>query len=286
MKWIVLLLTLLSLAMAQPEYTPLVFRANRLMNSANTEFLYENTIEFRVQHRFGDTYGGLYTFFGEDDGAATNIGMDWAITDWWMMGSTRMNFGKTWEFHNRLRFLRQRSDDSMPVTVALSTVYDIQTLKQNEYQYLGAQLLVSRKFTSRLSAQIAPYVVHRPSFKSDIRSTPAFTAFGVHFGGRVLLTKRHSIVWEYAWLINRNDYNDNSTPVTAEYYRFEAAEAQPYDSFSIGYSIQNGGHTFQVLFSNTRASGLSTHLLGSNADLFARHFFMGFNITRLFQLEY
>ena len=288
MRRFIVLIFVLSGLIAQPEFTPSVFKATRLMNNATTELLYMNTFEFRVQHRFGDTYGGIYTFFGEDDGAATNIGVDWAIVDWWMMGTTRMNFGKTWEFHNRLRLWRQRYDDSMPMTVVLNTAIDIQTLKQNEFHYYGAQLLLSRKFTKRFTAQIGPFAIHRPRFESDIRPNPvaAVTIYGTSLASRFLVTKRHSIVVEYSLLFNRSDYNDASNANFEGNYRFEAAEQQPYNSLSIGYNIQSGGHTYQILFSNTRASGLFTHLIGSNADALKRHFFMGFNITRLFQLDF
>jgi hypothetical protein len=124
--------------------------------------------------------------------------------------------------------------------------------------------LTARKFTSNLSLQLMPSLVHKnlvatKEDKNDI--------FSIGIGGRYKITNRMSVNAEYYY-----------TPTEQISYDFD----QP---FSLGLDIETGGHVFQLHFSNAKAffeRGFITETHGSwgKGDIY-----FGFNISRVFTIK-
>ena len=61
------------------EYTTKTFYSSRIVNSHTTEMLNKKTLDFRINHRFGDISEGYSNFFGLDN-ATMRMSFDYGIT--------------------------------------------------------------------------------------------------------------------------------------------------------------------------------------------------------------
>lgn len=125
------------------------------------------------------------------------------------------------------------------------------------------QLLVARKFSNSISAQLIPSLIHKNLVptgedKNDI--------FSVGVGGRVKLTKRMSVNAEYFY-----------TPTGQISYNFN----QP---LSIGLDIETGGHVFQLHFSNAQAFFDRGFITETNGKWWDGDIYFGFGISRVFTI--
>lgn len=116
--------------------------------------------------------------FGLDQ-AYVRLGLEYGITDRLGAGFGRNSEDKTMDAYLRYKVLRQRSDGSgSPVTVTAFGIAAVKTSPRKEdatfdiqfedrLSYTG-QLLIARKFTSSLSLQIVPTLVHKNTVDATI----------------------------------------------------------------------------------------------------------------------
>jgi hypothetical protein len=83
-------------------------------------------------------------------------------------------------------------------------------------------------------------------------------------GGRYKLSKRLSLNMDYAYNFSKNKNSLYKNPLT------------------IGVDIETGGHVFQLLFTNSRASNDSSFLTETTGDWSKGEISFGFNIVRVF----
>ena len=259
-------------SLAQSVATKGVFKSTRLINISTTEQLYARTMEYRIGHRFGDANSGIDEFFGLDLGANTLLGFDFGITDDIKLGFSRANRGKNYGLNGQYRFMRQTRDNSMPITLSLVASMNYLSQDLNKEAYYSTEFLISRKFNNALSLQASPFFIQ--SAESEDLGSPLHAAYGIGLSGRYKITTHTSIMLEWTPLFNRDDYNDKS----------HFNRQYDHDSFSIAYNIEAAGHSFQIIASNTQEASMITSKLGSNNAAFSKHFYLGFNITRLFLL--
>ena len=226
-----------------------------------------------ISHRFGRINGGGYELFGLDD-SNVRLGVDYGITDRLNVGIGRNSFEKTFDAFGKYKLLRQRDGEgAIPLSAALFGSAALKTLKTGNpagepdassrlaYTF---QLLVARKFSQRLSLQIAPTLVHRNTVP-EAGGENDLVALGT--GGRLKLTKRLALNTEYYHVFNRS------------------AGSPMKNSLSIGYDIETGGHVFQLHFTNSRAMIEKGFIAETSGDFFDGDVHFGFNISRVFQLR-
>ncbi|NUQ80106.1 MAG: hypothetical protein HUU10_00715 [Bacteroidetes bacterium] len=247
------------------------FRSTNLINTRSVDQLFAGTWEFRVGHRFGDAYTGLYDMFGLDLGASVSFGIDAALSDDWMVGVSRSNTLKTWDFHTQYRLMSQTTSGSKPVSVSLYGQWDQSLLKSAETTHLMASVLIARKWTRDFSTQIAPVIIQR--LRTAKSETDAQPMWGVTATAHYLLTKTVGVMVEWTPMFNRDAYNTNS------------AQRLAWDAVSVGVNFEVAGHSFQILASNSNQISTIRSVLGSDRDWTDKHFFLGFNLTRLYTWE-
>lgn len=258
---------------ASSDYTTATFKTTRIVNGKSIENPAKGELVFNISHHFGKVNSGAYEFFGLDQ-STIRLGLEYGLTDRISMGVGRSSLLKTFDGYFKVKLLRQQTGKKeIPVTVTWMSGMDLNSTKwQNpdRTNYFTSrlsyvhQLMIARKLTSALSLQITPTVVHKnlvPNYtdKNDM--------FAVGFGGRIKLTPSISLNSEYFYLIPGNTVTDNY-----------------YNSFSVGFDIETGGHVFQLHFTNSQAMfdrGFITETGGqwSKGDIY-----FGFNITRTFDL--
>jgi hypothetical protein len=252
------------------------FKSTRLVTGHSIETVKGKHLDFLIMHRFDRVNKGLSEFFGLDF-ATIRLSLEYGITDRLMVGVGRTSLEKTADFFAKGRLLRQSR--TVPLSVTAFGSWAIDTRRPiagflefgnptDRYVYTG-QLLLARKFSDRLSLQVAPTLVHRN------RVTYAFeegTLGALGLGGRLKLNKRVSL--------------------NAEYFLVSGLGSEPervnYNPLAIGFDIETGGHVFQLHFTNSFGM-IEKHFIGQtggttggrwqNGDI---HW--GFNISRTFNL--
>lgn len=269
----------------EPTYTLATFKATRLINGQTIETISKNHLNFWISHRFGAVNSGfLANFFGLDE-AKIRLGLEYGLTNNWLIGAGRSSLEKTYDFYTKYKVLRQ--SNKFPVTVTGLAGWAINTMETGysmesgsemrfnsnleRYSYWG-QVLMARKFNERLSLQVMPTFLHYnkvedPSIPNDL------WALGI--GGRYKLTKRFTLSGEY--------YHSFSDPGA---YEASAGKTYPYhDAISIGVDIETGGHVFQLHFTNSRGM-IEKHFIGQTVGSWEDgDIYYGFNISRTFSFD-
>lgn len=270
---------------AQTEYAYQTFNDPRIINGYSVETKPQGIATFVISHRFGDIYQDnassiLYNFFGFDGGANMRIAMDYAPTNWLMVGAGRSSFDKTYDLYAKGRILRQsKGGKNMPFSVSAYADVSIITdttdalldsffVDRLDYAY---QIFIARKFNDAFSVQLAPSFVHRNLVETKAENNDVF-AIGI------------SAKWQFA----------KNVAINGEYYyTFPNQLPDGYSNYAgIGFDFITKGHVFQLqitnspyliptyFIANTQGKIIDKDAEG-NFDLNIR---FGFNIVRDFKI--
>jgi hypothetical protein len=247
------------------------FKSSRIVNGQSIEIVKPKHLEFRISHRFGSVRDGLYGFFGLDN-AVTRLGLEYGINKYMMVGLGRSTYQKSIDAFYKAKVLQQREHGS-PISISLFGSAVISTLKNNIANYrfdsrlnYTFQALIASKISERLSLQLSPTLVHRnlvptKTYPNDL------IAIGV--GGRLKVSKRVSLNAEYFYRLLSKEYR---------------AIDPYYNSLSVGFDIDTGGHIFSLHFTNSRPQSEPGFIGETTQSWLKGNFSFGFNITRQFYL--
>jgi opacity protein-like surface antigen len=285
------LLSLLDAEQAkEPTYTIATFKASRLINGQTIETISKNHLNFWISHRFGAVNSGfIANFFGLDE-AKIRLGLEYGLTDRWLVGAGRSSLEKTYDLYTKYKVLRQ--SNLVPVTVTAMAGWGINTMPTGYIMESGSpmkfdnnierysywsQVLVARKFTEKLSLQLMPTLIHvnkveDPSIPNQL--------FALGAGGRYKLSQRVTLSAEYYYTMREleedEDYDDGGTGSIPYPYR---------NALSFGVDIETGGHVFQFHLTNARGM-VEKQFIGQNVGAWGKgDIFYGFNIARTFSLD-
>lgn len=240
------------------------------MGTSNIFFPYtkntsERNLELRFSHRFGNAKSGFNEFYGLDQGANSNIALDYGISDSLSIGLNRTSENKIYEVRSKYNLL---DEDSFPVAISLFGVVGQQTSEQsirfnffnqpitgvssidteinrrlNEYRlsdedkrsYLGS-VLFSSKVTDRFSIQVAPVYIHKNFTKSNIDNNRR----GIEIGGRFRLTDNLDISFDSLFSEKRDYFGES---YETERLRTSVQGIQKYTADEINAKLQSGQTT-------------------------------------------
>lgn len=272
------------------------FKTYRLGNCLTTEPVKKKHLDFRISHRFDNIYDKtinnpinrtFQTFVGFDNSSDIRNSFDYGLTDNVTIGIGRSKLNKMVDGSIKWRFLQQKTDFSIPVSMAIfgdigyshaptSDIYsgivkDFETSELHRVNYF-TQLIIASKITDWLSLELLPGYMHRNFIKESVNvenkaeDVNGFATIGI--GGRIKLTKRCSFIGDYFY--NASPYFTNN----------ENAK----NPLSLGFEIETGGHVFSLFFTN--ASGLiENNFIPSTRDSWQNgQVKFGFSISRVFAL--
>lgn len=255
------------------EYAYATFKTTRIAIGQSIENPPNGNLIFVVSHHFGTVNQGLYEFFGLDQ-ATTRIGFEYSFNDWLAMGIGRSTMNKTFDGFVKVKLLRQSSGArNMPLSISYFGSTAINSLKWQDPErknYFTSrmsyahQLLIARKFSNSFSLQLMPTLVHRNMVEREIDENDVF-AIGA--GGRLKLSKRVSVNAEYYYLLPGQ---------TADDY---------YNSFTLGFDLETGGHVFQIFATNGRGPIEQYYIPQTSGSWLNGDIHIGFNITRAFVIK-
>lgn len=244
------------------------FKGLQICNMQSTKLTSKGEWYILISHRFGDLTEGLDNFFGLDD-AYTKLGGIYGVTNWLSVGLSRQTNNKIYELTAKYRLKRQEAN-GFPVTIVGYNTMDINTNLStdiypgletyNRFAY-STQLLISRKFSEKFTAELTPIYIHKNLYDE---TTERENQFVLGLGGRYKITKRLSVNLEYA-------------------PRIDAPENTVYhDLLSVGLDIETGGHIFQLVFSNSQTMNDVYVFTNATGDWTGGSLYFGFNLYRVF----
>lgn len=250
------------------NYADAAFKGLKIVNFESTKLVAKKELTFIVSHRFGSVKNGIDDFFGLDN-AVTRLQFVYGISDAFNIGISRSSYLKIYDFTAKYRLVHQQ-ENGFPFTIVgfnallINTAYEKDTWPLLEFKHrLGytAQVLVSRKFSSDLTLQLAPTFFHENFVLVDEQDN---SQFALGLGGRYKLGKRWSLNMDYGLHLNRADSSPFKNPL------------------SIGFDLETGGHVFQMHFSNAQAMNTNYFLGQAEGDWGDGNFYFGFNLSRRF----
>lgn len=272
----------------EPTYTIATFKASRLINGQTIETISKNHLNFWISHRFGAVNSGfIANFFGLDE-AKIRLGLEYGLTDRWLVGAGRSSLEKTYDLYTKYKVLRQ--SNKMPITVTAMAGWGINTMPSGYVMESGStmkfndnierysywsQVLIARKFDEKLSLQVMPTLIHvnkveDPSIPNQL--------FALGAGGRYKLSQRFTLSAEYYHTFRELEDDDDGGGNGAFPYPYR-------DALSLGVDIETGGHVFQFHLTNARGM-VEKQFIGQNVGSWGKgDIFYGFNIARTFSLD-
>jgi len=266
------LLNMMDSAPTKAEPVKATFKTTRILNGHSIEQVASRHLDFRINHRFGLLNSGYDQLYGLDY-ARIRLALEYGINDWAMVGIGRSNLGrKAWDYLAKFRLLRQTKDNSIPLSVSLlgTAAVDITKITNStsltDRTTYTTQILLARKFTEGISIQLTPTFIHR-----NQRETPnlANDLFALGVGGRIKITRRTSFNFEYFYMMNKEKVSADKL----------------YNTLSLGFDIETGGHVFQVHFTNSLGLIEKDFIIGSTNRWEKGQVGYGFNISRTFSFR-
>ena len=255
------------------------FKSLKIINLESTKLASKGDFYFVVAHRFDYFKNGFDDFFGLDN-ANTQLKFLYGVNEWLTVHVARSGFQETYDLAVKYK-LKSQIKNGFPFTIVGFNSIAVNTeLKEKDYPNLTfenrlsyvTQLLISRKFSEKLSLQIAPSFFHENTLRDilddenqAILPNPQDNSqFAIGVGGRYKLTSRWSVNVDYAAHLNRTSRSIYRNPL------------------SIGVDLETGGHVFQMHFTNARAMHESGFLGQTTGDWGDGEIAFGFNLVRVF----
>jgi len=250
------------------DITTSIFKTTRIVNSQSIENTGAGVLDLKISHRFGMVNTGGYNFFGLDQ-ATMRIGMDYGISNRLEIGLGRSTYNKEYDGFFKFRILRQSTGKvNMPLSLSVVSTAVLNTLKDQATSYTThysdhasyvSQVLLARKFGDFFSLQLAPTMVHY-----NIVPTTAYRndLYSMGTGFRLRLSKRVNLTGEY-------------------YYQVQRIPGY-YNSASVGFDIETGGHVFQLFFTNSTGINERSFITQTDGRWGNGGVHFGFNISRVF----
>lgn len=254
----------------ESQEVELTFHAPRHINLFTVEPLDKNTLHFAIMHTFGTLDGGIQNLFGLDNGAVIQFSFEYALNDNVSLGMARQSRDRIYNLYGRYHIIKQRTDDSVPLSVSLMGGAGVNTsnydflLEGNpsfaERSSFSLQLMAARKFSDKLSLQVSPMMAYfvdpNPIFLIE-GDQNLYLALG--FSGKYKVGGKSSITLQ--WIPNlNNDLRNN---------------------LGVGIDLEAGGHVFQMYFVTSQVLNEQYLLAGGNGTP-GEQFRLGFNVNRIF----
>jgi hypothetical protein len=235
------------------------------------------TLEFMIQHRFGTVSNGITDLWGLYAPSNIRLGISYTLFDNVGFGFLRgpVSIGVGSSKNNRIQdvnvkygFLQQTRNNRVPVSITYYGNAAMETLKPEEdlpnqntsdrFSYFH-QIIISRRFSPKISVQVAPSVSHYNVVEPEMWNDH----FAVALAGRYKFSAQSSVI------INVDQ------PITAHKFY------NPQPNVSFGVEIATSAHAFQVFVTSFNALVPQRNNVFNQNDPWDEGFLIGFNITRL-----
>ncbi len=279
------------------EKVQYAFKTTKVVNLQSLELIDPGVFDFKMSHRFGAINGGAAAFNNEDvvnafgfDVATIRFGGEYGVNENLMVGLGRYNVKseKGVDAYVKYRLMHQTTDNKKPLSILLLGAVDYRNTRYNRtvigiagpvnlpwgisdkerLNFVG-QVIIGKKVNDDFSWIISPTIVrsgmndmYQASSESFVSTGTQKTQFALGMGFRNKLSSRTSLNMEYIPILNGNgDF---------------------YNSFSVGFDVETGGHVFQFDFTNSVGMNESMFITRNTDRWGAAGVRLGFNLHRVF----
>ena len=243
---------------ARPEYFPLRL-GDSLLNLPTDRTLYQRVWEVRFTHRFAEPIneGDVHSFWGLDGPADIGIGLAYG-------------------FRDNLQFAVFRSDilDNVELSAKYAMLYQNRRVPVSITARGGVNWKTEQGIDERAAPFIQAVLSRRISPRLELFAVPTFSARGLNYD------TAFNVGVGAAWVVSSNLF------VVAEVIPENSdapSELEPGTGWSIGLKRSVGGHFFEVLLTDSRATHVDQYTpsipLGGIRE---GDIHLGFNIVRQF----
>jgi hypothetical protein len=261
----------------EKDFVLATFKSTRIINFHTSECLGKRSLDFRISHRFGEWSSGSYNFYGIDGPANIRLGLEYSYDGRWMAGIGRSSYEKMYDGFLKFRWLRQTTDNRMPISLTVVSAIYMTRLKDpqaenggpDRYKYFSNRLsfsnqaIVARKFTSKFSAQLAPSIVH---YNQAENFTDNNDSYHIAVAARYKVSKRIALTAEYSYTLKEN------------------TQQEVYNPIGFGMDIETGGHVFQLFVTNAFGITENQFLPYTTSSWSDKGWRIGFNVSRVFSI--
>lgn len=269
------------------KITRATFNSTRIINMQSTEIVSKGALEFMISHHFSNIWekdGGkqnIAQLFGLNSGVAhTYLSFAYSPTSWLNLGIAAAGSSK-YEGWAKFKLLRQQTGvKNMPVSVALYSMVNVNTAKDPDNQFTGNkfafmnQLLISRKFSNKISLQLMPTWIHFNIVPYGINNSNEVFSLGI--AGKYKMTPKLNVTLEYSRQLNMFENLISKSGAIVNY--------NP-DLLAAGIEINTGGHLFQFYVGSTTDASNIDQLARNNSKIKDGNFAIGFTINRSLALK-
>jgi hypothetical protein len=248
------------------------FESSMLIDFGTSKNVSKGGFEMLIHHRFGTFGNGFSDLHGIFAPSNIRMGVQYGLRSNLSIGFGTEKNNKMQEFNLRWNILQQTRSGRIPVAVTYygnvvidsrnEEVFGVKFEGSNRLSYFN-QILISRKFTSRLSAQVGWSFTHFNSVDSLLEHD----RLAFHFGGRMKLWSDNSFIAEYTMPLNIDGLAN---------YPFVDS---PKDGVSLGIEFGTSTHAFQVFVSNYQQIVPQRNIAYNQNEFFEGDILLGFNIT-------
>jgi hypothetical protein len=232
---------------AEPDRRPVTetFNSSLLVDQTTNMGPYKGGLELIIHHRFGTMNNGLTDLAGVYAASNIRLGFLYGINERLSVGIGTERYNKMQDLYAKYTILQQRRT-GMPISVGYMTQIGIDARDKavfgKDTAFIGRisyfnQVIVSRKFNSKLSMQFAPSFIHF----NAVDSTKRNDYIGISAGGRFKVYNEMSIIATY----------DQGFALMGDVEYDGEKVGTPKASFGLGLEIASPTHCFMVFASNS-----------------------------------
>jgi hypothetical protein len=269
----------------EETFVPKTFASTRIICGHSVETLPERTLDFRIEHRFGDMFGGnggVQNMFGFDNLADIRIALEYGLTKNMMVGFGRSKGANTpyrslLDGFLKYKVLSQGKESPISLSAIAGASFTYMTASSDlsqvshfpkvshRFAYF-TQINAARRFGDRVSIALMPTLVHQ----NYVAANDQNDVFALGAAARVKLTTRFALITEY-------------------YHTFAAAGLRPSNEFkrSLAFALEwyTFGHTFTINLTNAAGLGETQFVNNTYSDWLKGQFRLGFCVARKFTWE-
>ena len=176
-----LTISFLTLSLDAQEKIHQTFKDTRVINTHSVETLRKGILDFRIAHRFGDfagDAGGWPTFYGLENASDVLIGLEYGVTDNFMVGLSRtkgsgplrQNINAVFKY----RVMQQSIGGSNPFSAAFvgtssySTMQSSNLIQKSVHRLsYNLQFLIASQLSDRIAMQLGAAWTYRNNVLSN-----------------------------------------------------------------------------------------------------------------------
>ena len=251
------------------------FESVFLMDNQTVMVPKKGSLEMAIQHRFGTVDNGVKDMYGLFAPSNIRLGLTYVVINKLNIGAGLTKERMQVDINAKYAILKQTENNKIPISITVFGNTVIDTRDKSNFRYgvhrlsYFSQLMIARKITERLSAQVAPsfswfnnmegYV----NSKGEIVNKMKNGHLAISFLGRYKFSDKSSVVINYDQPLTQHPTNN------------------PHPNISFGLETTTDSHAFQVFAGNYYGIVPQSNNVFNQNDFTKGQFVIGFNITRL-----